>query len=128
MSYRTSAVFLDIGERRVSFVCDWASVDAMQSAWGIDGYHERLTQITQTAEIEGLCQTVSFMTDMTIDEIKQASPPIRPTIDAINLAWARAWIAPDQLDKEIKQAAKEESGAGKKTRFAWPWKQRSELV
>ncbi|NFV79995.1 hypothetical protein [Magnetospirillum aberrantis] len=109
---------VSIGGRRLTLAFDWLAISAVRTDLGADG---------QAAALAGdLYKLASLIAiglrrhhpDWTGDMVVAASPPVVPTIKAVEAALAAAWFGPDGMPKE---PAKENPPEPLRTRCARLW-------
>lgn len=95
MNPHEGTVLLAHAGKTVTLRFTWGAIGALQGEWGAQ-YADRIAQALNERKVDDLAELAARASGMTIEAVKEWSPPIIDTVTAISDAWAVAWVGADK--------------------------------
>jgi len=101
VNHYTGDVAIRIGGHDLTLAYDWLAISAIRSGLGTEGQAAALAgDLGKLAELVAIGLR-RHHSDWNADCVTAASPPIKPTIAAIETALTAAWFGPDGIPKDM---------------------------
>lgn len=96
-------VVLSAGGREAALCFTWSVIAGLRERLG-EEYLARVAAGIDQRDVAAMADLVAAASGKTAVEVMEWSPPIIPTVEALQRAWALAWIGPEAV-QDVEEAA-----------------------